>query len=74
MGVYEFTLRLERDVTEAEADALYATFADAAIESASHGAVVMFARDADGWGGALSSAVDDVERAVLSAWSAKGRQ
>jgi hypothetical protein len=62
MGVYEFTLRLERDVTESEAAALYAACADAVIESGSPGAVLMVTRDADSWGRALGSAVGDVER------------
>jgi hypothetical protein len=61
---HEFTLRLGREITEAEADALYAACPDATIESGPGGAIVEFTREAPSWAEAIGSAVRDIEMAV----------
>src|ERR1700728_3232374 len=63
MGTYEFTLRLERDATEADASALYASCGDAFVQTG-QGTEVTFTRSAPNWGHALGSAIRDVEKAI----------
>ena len=61
MITYEFTLRLDRAVTEDEADALYGVFHDGSIMTGADRSEIEFTRDADGWAHAIGSAVRDVE-------------
>jgi hypothetical protein len=61
MNTYEFTLRLDREISENEADALYGVLADGSIMTGSGHAEIEFARVADGWADAIGSAVRDVE-------------
>jgi hypothetical protein len=61
MGTYEFTLRVDREVSEQEADALYGVFSDGSIATGAGRTEIEFTRKADSWAGAISSAVVDVE-------------
>lgn len=61
MSKYEFTLRLDREVTDDEADALYAVIADAGIATGPGVTEIEFAREAPGWADAISLAIHDVE-------------
>jgi hypothetical protein len=62
MTTYEFTLKLNRAVSDAEADALYAAFDDGAIETGSTIARIDFDRDAPSLAEAIVSAALDVEK------------
>lgn len=64
MASYEFTLQVDREITEADAEALYGGCADAAIETGSGGTLIEFTRDAATWADAIGSAIRDVEMAV----------
>lgn len=59
--IYEFTLRIDREVTQDEADALYSAFNDGAVMTGEHGTQIEFTREADSWADAISSAIRDVE-------------
>lgn len=61
MGIYEFTLRIDREITENEADALYGAFSDGAVVTGDHETQIEFTREADSWADAISSAIRDVE-------------
>jgi hypothetical protein len=61
MSVYEFTLRISRQVTEDEADALYDVFNDGSVVSGVSRAEIEFAREARNWAEAIGSAIRDVE-------------
>jgi hypothetical protein len=61
MATFEFTLRLDQEVDEAHADALYEVFGDGSIMTGSGGTEIEFIREADGWAEAIISAVRDVE-------------
>ena len=61
MPTFEFTLRLDQEVSEAQADALYGVFHDGSIMTGPGGTEIEFTRDADGWVKAIVSAVHDVE-------------
>lgn len=61
MATFEFTLRLDREVDEAQADALYGVFSDGSIMTGSSGTEIEFTREADSWVEAILSAVRDVE-------------
>jgi hypothetical protein len=64
MTEYEFTLHLDREVTEDEADALYGAFDDGSIVTGEGGTTIDFTRDADSWVTAIVTAVSDIEGAV----------
>jgi hypothetical protein len=64
MGDYEFTLRLEREITEAESSALRRACTDAKPQNEWHGTLVVFLRGAPSWAHALGSAVRDVEKVI----------
>jgi hypothetical protein len=61
MPEYEFTLRLDQEVTESQADALYRACPDAAVAAGPGTTLVEFTREATNWGHVLGSAVRDVE-------------
>lgn len=61
MSVYEFTLRLGREVTDDEADALYAVISDAGVSTGPGVTEIEFAREAPGWAEAIGSAIRDIE-------------
>ena len=63
MSSYEFSLRLNREVTDAEIEALYeAGCGDAAVETGPLGAMVDFDREAPSLAEAITAAVRDVEK------------
>lgn len=63
MTSYEFTLRLNREVTEDEVEALYkAGCGDAGVETGPQGTVIEFDREAPNLATAIASAVRDVEK------------
>jgi hypothetical protein len=61
MTMFEFTLRLGREITEDEADDLYGVIHDGSIMSGPGGTEIEFARDAGGWAEAIGSAIRDIE-------------
>jgi hypothetical protein len=61
MSTYEFTLRLGREITDDEADALYAVISDAGIATGPGVTEIEFTREAPGWADAIGSAVRDIE-------------
>lgn len=64
MITYDFTLNLDREVTEDEADALYGAFNDGSIVTGPDGAAIDFTREAPSWTEAFITAITDVETAV----------
>ena len=64
MTTYEFTLHIDREVTEDEADALYGAFDDGSVVTGEGGTTIDFTRDADSWVTAIVTAVSDIEGAV----------
>jgi len=63
MTTYEFTLRLNREVTDTEVEALYeAGCDDAAVETGPLGARIDFDREAPSLAEAIASAVRDIEK------------
>lgn len=63
MTSYEFTLRLNREVTDDEIEALYeAGCGDAGIETGSLGALADFNREASSLAEAITSAARDIEK------------
>jgi hypothetical protein len=63
MTSYEFTLKLNRDVTDDEIDALYeAGCDDAGIESGPLGSLADFIREASSLAEAIASAARDIEK------------
>jgi hypothetical protein len=63
MSSYEFSLRLNREVTDAEVEALYdAGCGDAAVETGPLGAMIEFDREAPSLAVAITSAVRDAEK------------
>jgi hypothetical protein len=61
MATYEFTLRLDREVNESQADALYGVFDDGSIVTGDGGTEIEFTREAPGWVEAIVSAIRDIE-------------
>jgi hypothetical protein len=62
MNAFDFTLRLSRDPTDDEIEALYETGCDdGTVESGPKGAYVHFDREADSWADAMGSAIRDIE-------------
>lgn len=62
MTTYDFTLRVNREVSDAEIEALYeAGCDDAGIETGPAGTLIEFSREASSWADALGSAVADIE-------------
>jgi hypothetical protein len=61
MSTYEFTLRLDREVTEDEADTLYGVFNDGSVMTGPGETVIEFTREAPGLVEAIVSAVRDIE-------------
>jgi hypothetical protein len=64
MTTYEFTLHLDREVTEDEADALYGAFDDGSILTGDGGTTIDFTREAPSWAKAIGTAIRDIEAAV----------
>lgn len=64
MTTYEFTLHLDREVTEDEADALYGAFDDGSIVTGDGGTAIEFTREAPSWTEAFITAISDIEEAV----------
>lgn len=64
MTTYEFTLQLDREVTEDEADALYGAFDDGSIITGDGGTAIEFTREAPSWTEAFITAISDIEGAV----------
>jgi hypothetical protein len=63
MSSYEFSLRLNREVTDTEVEALYeAGCSDAAVETGPLGAMVEFDRQAPSLAEAITAAVRDIEK------------
>ncbi len=61
MKIYEFTLRIDREVTEQEVEALYGVFHDGSVMTGSGQTEIEFTREAPSWAHAIGSAVRDVE-------------
>jgi len=61
MSIYEFTLRIDREVGEQEADALYGVFNDGSVMTGDGKTEIEFTREANSWAEAIGSAVRDVE-------------
>lgn len=62
MSKYEFRLRLDREVTDDEVDALYARISDAGIATGPGVTEIEFTREAPSWAEAIGSAIRDIER------------
>jgi len=63
MSIYQFTLRLSREISAEEIESLYDTgLSDAGIESGPSGTLIDFIREADNWAAAIGSAVADIEK------------
>lgn len=63
MNSHEFTLKLNREVTDSEIEALYeAGCEDAGIETGTLGALIEFDREARSLAHAIASAVRDIEK------------
>ena len=67
MNTHEFTLVLDREPDEAEANRLYAVFADGSIATLSGVSQVSFHRQAPSLEAAIRSALDDVRSAGFDA-------
>jgi hypothetical protein len=63
-NIYEFTLRIDHEVTEQEVEALYGAFNDGSVMTGDGRTEIEFAREADGWAHAIGSAVRDVENVL----------
>lgn len=61
---FDFTLHLDREVTEDEADALYGAFDDGSVVTGDGATTIDFTREAPSWAEAIISAVGDIEGAV----------
>lgn len=61
MSIYEFTLRIDREVSEHEVEALYGVFHDGSVMTGDGQTEIEFTREATGWAHAIGSAVRDVE-------------
>lgn len=61
MNTYEFTLRIDREITEGEADALYGVIDDGSISTGQGETEIEFGREAANWAEAIGSAIRDVE-------------
>jgi hypothetical protein len=61
MSIFEFTLRLDQEISEVQADTLYGIFQDGSITTGRGRTEIEFSRDADGWAEAIGSAIRDVE-------------
>ncbi len=61
MNTYEFTLRIDREVTEDEADALYGVIDDGSISTGQGETEIEFSREASNWAEAIGSAIRDIE-------------
>jgi hypothetical protein len=61
MKTYEFTLRIDREVTENEADALYSVFHDGSVTTGTGQTEIEFTREAPSWAEAIGSAIRDIE-------------
>ena len=61
MGTYEFTLRLDREVNEDEADALYGAIDDGSVMTGGGQTEIEFTREAASWADAIGSAIAAIE-------------
>jgi hypothetical protein len=59
--MFEFTLRLDREITQEEADDLYGAIHDGSIMTGPGRSEIEFTRDAPGWAQAIGSAIRDIE-------------
>jgi hypothetical protein len=64
MTTYDFTLHLDREVNENEADALYGAFDDGSIATGPGGTTIDFTREAPSWAEAIGTAIKDIEETV----------
>lgn len=64
MKTFEFTLRLDREITEQEVEALYGAFDDGSVVTGPGSTVIDFEREAPSFAEAIVSAVGDVEGAA----------
>src|SRR5215467_5094163 len=62
MTMFEFTLRLDREITEEKADDLYGVIHDGSFTLGPGRTELEFTRDAPGWAEAIGSAIRDIER------------
>jgi len=62
MNIYEFTLRIDREVNAQEVEALYGVFHDGSVMTGDGQTEIEFIREAPTWAHAIGSAVRDVER------------
>lgn len=61
MPSYEFTLQLDQEVSDAQADAIYDACTDATIETGVGRTEIGFTREAPTWADAIGSAIRDVD-------------
>ena len=61
MTTFDFTLRLDREITEEEADDFYGVIHDGSIMTGPGRTEIEFAREAPGWAEAIGSAIRDIE-------------
>jgi len=61
MTMFEFTLRLDRQITEDEADELCGVIHDGSVMTGPGRTEIEFTRDAPGWAEAIGSAIRDIE-------------
>lgn len=66
MEAYDFALRLNREVTADEADALYGAFDDGSITTGPGGTTVEFTRESRSWADAIGTAIRDIEGTIPS--------
>jgi hypothetical protein len=59
--IYEFTLRIDREVTEEEVDTLYGRIRDGSVTTGAGRTEIEFARHGADWAEAIASAIRDVE-------------
>jgi hypothetical protein len=60
--MFEFSLRLDREITAEEADDLYGVIHDGSIMTGPGRTEIEFTRDASAWAEAIGSAIRDIER------------
>lgn len=66
MRTYDFTLRLDREVTAEEVEALYGVFDDGSITTGPGITTVEFTLESRSWSGAVGTATRDIEGTVSS--------
>lgn len=66
MEAYDFSLRLDREVTADEVDALYGAFDDGSVTTGPGGTAVEFTRESRSWADAIGTAIRDIEDTISS--------